>query len=70
MITVELDPTEPLFAAKLELLESDKISRNYVIYNNFDKDSSMNAFSAIRLAVYDEDPSYLLYAKQQCIQAA
>jgi len=70
MITCEIDPTDPLFAVKLELIETTKNKVNFAIRQNFTIDTSYSALSFLRYVVFDEDPSYLILAKTQCVNAA
>jgi len=63
MVECELDPSDPLFAVKLELLETPDSYHNYYLRENFTNADTYCIFSFLRFAVYNEDQAYLILAK-------
>lgn len=70
MVECELDPSDPLFAVKLELLETPDSYHNYYLRENFTNADTYCIFSFLRFAVFNEDQAYLILAKSQAIQEA
>ena len=51
----ELDSKDPMFALKLELLDTTETKFRYLLKDKFDSDDSFGIISFLRFVVYDDD---------------
>lgn len=63
MITCTIEPEDPLFATKLELIQTSKNSRNFLVSRNITTQRIFDTIGYLRYVVFNEDPSYLILAK-------
>lgn len=65
LLEITLDPNDPLFNLKLELIDQSTNKFRYPLKDRFDTQGSWEIFSFLRYATYDEDPGFLLLARNQ-----
>lgn len=67
MLEVTIEESDPLFKVKLELIESSNNKFRVSLFPTFHIQESWDIISFLRWVYYDEDESWLLFARNECI---